>query len=803
MIKVPGTIASLLVLLPATVFLTAQEENEDVFELSPFVVNTDEQRGYVASSSVSASRAAALIKEIPYTINVVTNDFLEDINADDINEAIQYSSNIVPANIDEGSRFAIRGLQVKTTYRNGLRADEDAPVAGVERVEILKGPASILYGNVTPGGIVNYLTKRPLTFQSAQVEAKYGSWDTYGVQLDYSTPLGGSKKAYARVLGSWQDGGKHLPNTGFTEEYALAALTLYPVRKMRVEVSYDYLRSDAEVHPGMPLLWVPRPANSSELGTAELVYDYAYELKELDISGGEAFREVDRDILSSELEYRVNSWLTLVAFHAYSDRSGGVLKMNGSRYSPPGFAALYPAGSATAGEGFYRFFAPGFRDARGNAVAFQPEDVITGVRYIYTEFDSQLHDFRADALMEFTTGCIDHKLLLGFDGSVGDDNLRGAQLGGKASSGSGYDNIYLGGFPEAPLAAGGTALYAYRDAGGATLTIPAGADPWSAFKPIGARDQILERFTAQSYTNALEREYFGFYLREQATALDGRLIVSGGLRYSDIKLKTGGSSTEFDEQEIVPQVGILYKLAAETSVYASYSESFEPVNQFNEDGEPLQPELGSGYDLGIKSTFLDGRLNTNFSLFYIERKNIPRTTRRPTDPNDPTGDFENIRKSIGIEEAMGLEIELAYRPVENWDILFNVGYVDSETSVGEDAASRDLDVRPGTPIPEVPDLTLALWTRYNFEDGPLAGAYIGLGATHIGDRRKSVRGDQPIVVPAYERVDLLLGYETELENGMSLNVSVNIENLLDEDYFVYGAALGKFRSATLRLKLSF
>lgn len=792
-----------LAALAVPLFAQEGEVDDSIFELSPFVVSTDEQKGYVASSTVSASRAAAHIKEIPFTINVVTNDFLEDINADDINEAIQYASNIVPANIDEGSRFAIRGLQVKTTYRNGLRTDEDAPVAGIERVEILKGPASILYGNVTPGGIVNYITKRPLTYQSAQVEMKYGSWDTYGLQLDYSTPLGDSKKAYARVVGSWQDGEKHLPNTGFTESYALAALTLYPVRNLRVEVSYDYLSSDAAVHPGMPLLWEPRPADSSELGTAEQVYDYAYQLGELDISGGEAFREVDRDILSTEVEYRVNAWLTLVAFHAYSDRSGGALKMNGSRYSPSGFATLYPAGTASDGEGFYRFFAPGFRDARGNAIAFQPEDVLTGVRYIYTEFNSQLHDFRSDALMEFTTGGIEHKLLLGFDGSVGDDNLRGGQLGGLATSGSGYDNIYLGGFPSVPLAAGGSALYTYRAADGAALTIPAGAEPWSAFQPIGDRDGLFEQFTAQAYTNAVEREYYGVYLREQATALDGRLILSGGLRYSSIKLKTGGSGTEFNEQEIVPQLGILYKLSDATSVYASYSESFEPVNQFNEDGEPLQPELGSGYDLGVKSIFLDGRFNTNFSLFYIERKNIPRTTRRPTDPNDPTGDFENIRKSIGVEEAMGLEIELAYRPVENWDILFNVGYVDSETSVGEDAASRDLDVRPGTPIPEVPDLTLALWTRYNFEEGRLAGAYIGLGATHIGDRRKSIRGDQPIIVPAYERVDFLVGYERDLQNGMSLNASVNIENVLDEDYFVYGAAIGKSRNATVRIKLSF
>ena len=192
-----------------------------------------------------------------------------------------------------------------------------------------------------------------------------------------------------------------------------------------------------------------------------------------------------------------------------------------------------------------------------------------------------------------------------------------------------------------------------------------------------------------------------------------------------------------------------------------------------------------------------------FSLFYIERKNIPRTTRRPTDPNDPTGDLENIRKSIGVEEAQGFEVELAYRPVDNWDILFNLGYVDSETSVGEDEAQRDLDVRPGTPIPEVPDLTLALWTRYNFEDGPLEGAYVGLGATHIGDRRKSIRGDQPIMVPAYERFDLLFGYETELANGIGLNFSVNIENVFDEEYFVFSAARGMYRNATFRLKVTF
>jgi iron complex outermembrane receptor protein len=796
--------AFLLTAFIGPAILPAQEavDEGNVFELSAFVVNTDAQKGYVASSSVSASRAAAQIKEIPFTINVVTNDFLEDINADDINEAIQYSSNIVPADIDNGSRFAIRGLQVKTTYRNGLRTDEDAPVAGVERVEILKGPASILYGNVTPGGIVNYITKRPLTFSQAIVELKHDTWGTNGVQLDYSTPLGDSNKAYARVVGSWQDGEKHLPNTGFEEKYALAAVTLYPVERLRVEVSFDYLDSEAQVHPGMPLLWEPRPADSSELGTAELVYDYAYELGDFDMSGGEAFRGVDRQMVSTEIEYRVNDVLTLIGYHNFSVRSGDTLKINGSRYAPPGFADRFPAGTQTSGSGFYRFLAPGFRDARGRNIPYQPENAITGVRYIYTDFESKLHDFRADGLLEFSTGRIDHKLLIGMDGSIGDDDLQGAQLGGKATSGSGYDNIYLDGFPAVPVPGGGTTLYTYRDENGVEQTIPEGADPWSAFKPLGESGDFLNTFTAQAYTNFLEREYIGFYVREQATMMDGKFIASGGLRYSMIDLQSDSGST-FEEEEIVPQIGLLYKIQPETSVYVSYSESFEPVNQFNEDGEPLSPELGVGYDAGIKTTTLDGRLNASFSVFYIERRNIPRTTRRPSDPNDPSGDLENIRKSIGVEEAQGFEVELAYRPQDNWDILFNVGYVDSETAVGEDDAARDLDVRPGTPIPEVPDLTLALWTRYNIEEGPLEGAYIGLGATHIGDRRKSIRGDQPIVIPAYERFDLLLGYETELRNGMGLNFSVNIENIFDESYFVYSAARGMDRNASFRLKITF
>ena len=588
----------------------------------------------------------------------------------------------------------------------------------------------------------------------------------------------------------------------FREKYALAAVTLFPVKKLRVEFSLDYFNSKAKVHPGMPLLWEPRPADSSELGTAKEVHDYAYELKEFDMSGGEAFRNVDRKIVSTEIEYKASDWLTLIFFHNFSDRAGDILKMNGTRYAPPGFGEMYPAGTPTDGEGFYRFLAPGFRDARGRNIPYQPSNAITGVRYIYTDFDSKLHDFRGDALIEFSTGDIEHKLLVGFDGSVGDDNLRGAQLGGKATSGSGYDNIYLDGFPELTLSNGSKVLYTYKDENGNNVSIPAGADPWSAFKPLGDPGEFLDTFTAQAYTNSLDREYLGFYLREQATMADGKFIASGGLRYSMIKLDSAAGD-HFDEKEIVPQIGLLYKVLPETSIYASYSESFEPVNQFNEDGEPLQPELGVGYDAGIKSTLMDGRLNASFSLFYIERRNIPRTTRRPTDPTDPTGDLENIRKSIGVEEAQGFEVELAYRPRDNWDIIFNLGYVDSETAVGEDEASRDLNVLPGTPIPEVPELTLALWTRYNIEDGPLAGAYIGFGATHLGDRRKSIRGDQPIIVPAYERYDLLLGYETELQNGMGLNVSVNIENLLDEDYFVYGSVLGKYRNATLRVKLTF
>ena len=102
-----------------------------------------------------------------------------------------------------------------------------------------------------------------------------------------------------------------------------------------------------------------------------------------------------------------------------------------------------------------------------------------------------------------------------------------------------------------------------------------------------------------------------------------------------------------------------------------------------------------------------------------------------------------------MEEAEGFELELAYRPRDNWDILLNLGYVDSQTTNGLAEVTRQLDVRPGTPIPSVPDLTVSIWTRYNFQDGPLNGFYIGGGITHTGDRRMSPRGDRPIVVPSY------------------------------------------------------
>jgi len=162
------------------IVLSQLENGQDVADLdiaelvkvkvSPFDVSTFLDKGYRASNSVSGSRFDAPIRDLPFAIQAFTESFIEDQKPVNIFDIARYSPGVTYRSNDgtEGNaNLAIRGFAVSATpgnvqiLRDGWHGPSIFDFTNISRVEVVKGPASFLYGQVAPGGIVNVITKTP------------------------------------------------------------------------------------------------------------------------------------------------------------------------------------------------------------------------------------------------------------------------------------------------------------------------------------------------------------------------------------------------------------------------------------------------------------------------------------------------------------------------------------------------------------------------------------------------------------------------------------------------------------------
>ncbi|HVU31903.1 MAG TPA: TonB-dependent receptor [Opitutaceae bacterium] len=173
---------------------TAVAPSDSPLTLSPFVVRQRSDDGYGVHQTVSATRVATDLMDLPFDMSTLTGAFLQDINAADISQGLEYL-NVNTQNNSFASTvsttFLVRGF-VADTLLNGFPAANNTipvPASVVDRIEVLKGPASLLYGAVDPGGVVNIVSKRPLPHPFVDLSTTIGDYHVVNGNLDLGGPV--------------------------------------------------------------------------------------------------------------------------------------------------------------------------------------------------------------------------------------------------------------------------------------------------------------------------------------------------------------------------------------------------------------------------------------------------------------------------------------------------------------------------------------------------------------------------------------------------------------------------------------
>jgi catecholate siderophore receptor len=679
-----------------TVPVTPPVENDfdQVVELSKFVVSTTSDRGYASTNSLTATRADVALRDVPNAIIVLNEEFLKDRQMFNLRDVLLYAPGVSNVNAaDDGDRVRLRGLTMTVPQLDGFRTPgtRSQETADVERVELLKGSAGLLYGNTFNfGGLINRVTVTPSFRPHSTLQFRYGSNDYKEALFDFGGAVGDSKtlahRTYFKVLESdgLQDG---------TE-----------------------LRRDSVINH---LLWKVNDKltiSTRVLALNQFVRDYR--ARDFFVNGV---------LVEQPREYDFYDGLRT------NDTVFGYVRVFADYKINDQWSARASVVQATS------------RSKTGDIVN---ENVVgTELTRTLRTFDGvNTNTFgRLDFLGKFETGPAEHSLLIGIEDAY--DNNPSFQ----------YDNA----LPRIDL-----------------------VNPVFGNVARGPRTNVQRLHSITQIAAG--------YVQEQAFFFKKRLSLVGGLRYDKFQFinrptDTVANRLEVKGNETTKRAGMVVRPIDNTSLYASYSEGFNPRTFLNRDFSYIPPATGETKEVGIKTEFLQGRLRFDADYFVQTLGAI-----LGDDPNNPSG----AQLVTGEQEYKGYEAGLTMGLTDNWQLIAGYGNTTATIKSDPNPANNGLN------IINFPEHTANLWTKYKWggksASDPLwyVGAGLNYSSVYYTDNFKTRE------IPSYTRYDVAVGAVVG-----RFTIDVRIDNVANKRFWDAGANgwlnVNAPRQATLSVKYKF
>jgi len=203
----------------------------------------------------SATKTATAIKDTPQTISYVTKEVMDDQQAYRVNDVVKNISGINQFSFYDD--FTIRGFRSQQETINGLRVigffGPQALTANLERVEVIKGPSSILFGNGSPGGTMNRVTKKPLDEDRKAITFTTGSFNTQRTTLDFTGKLNENKSLLYRLNMAYENSDS-FRDLQQTKSFMVApSITFLPTDKTRINFDLVITNFDNKLDRGQPI----------------------------------------------------------------------------------------------------------------------------------------------------------------------------------------------------------------------------------------------------------------------------------------------------------------------------------------------------------------------------------------------------------------------------------------------------------------------------------------------------------------------------------------------------------------------
>lgn len=703
------------------------------------------QLGYTVESTRSSTGLALTPRQTPQSVTSITRQQMDDRDIHTIAQALDTTPGVTANQSEVGGRtdFRARGYSISNWKVDGLQFQGGSDFSGggnalnmdlYERIDIVRGANGLLGGTGDPSATVNLLRKAPTTTFGGSAYATYGSWDKRRLGADLNLPLSADGRLRSRLVMTQQDANSFRDNQSERARAALAnfEFDLDDATTLGAGYQYEYNKVVGGGWGANIPIWY-RDGSTTDLP------------RSTNLAPSWSFGEYTTRTAFGSLQHRFdNDWsLDLKAAQSTSEvlNHRGLAKVN------------------SAGRGRYG----GYWDQDGSGA------VLNG---LHSASDTTQQSAQADLSGPFQLFGRTHQAMVGYN-----------------------DSRTVAWSPE----------YSCTMVSDASVSAPALGCQFRANNGLPLTDwhngvdsdfdMLASRTGRHSKTTTRLQ---GMYAATRLSITDPLSVIIG-LRSTDYSATTrsvgGVRSNQQNHGIVTPYLGAVYDLDDTYSLYASYTDIFNPQTAETESGTKVEPIRGQSYETGIKGAWLEGRLNASAAYFRTKQENKAVLDDGLT---TPTGG--DAYKAGTGQETDGIDLEIAGALTPNWNVYGGYTYLHFRR-VDSDGRSD-------------PSHLFKASTTYRLS-GALDRLTVGAGVrAQTNIRAISSPAGQPVNGVSAGATDVnWSGYA--IWNAMAkyqvtddTAVSLNVDNLFDKHYytqygFYAGAIYGDPRSVSVGVSTAF
>lgn len=597
-------------------------EDEPV-ALKEFVVSDSADSGYSTPNAIGVTRTAEALIDTPQTINVINQQFLQDFAPIELGDVLQFVAGVtIESNV--GDSTMIRGYTVRDQFTDGMVDNQNQSQMGAEpfqyeRIEVLKGPAGLVYGSTAIGGLTNRVRKTPQFRSRGELAFTIGNHDQTKTEFDYTGPIG--KHVAVRLVATYLD--QDLVN-GVKTRFAFSnrwnvnpSVTWRINSRNQIRFFSEFLTERAYKHWGEVAMFasVTNPAQRT-VGTflrlGERTPEFGVPLEQ----GG------------------LTTWGLLPRDFTFGERQG--VSKNHKQAGGVFYEGRVSDDWLLRVGGTISFWDHFVEDVIPVGMAGNNREMTRLWRTI--ENIDRYSVFAVDSTYSFRLLGGQHKLF-----TVAQTQYRNQ-----------FQAIHVQN-PARPI-----------------QNLDIFNPVYSGYDPFDKVRNNRQRGHAPNFA-------FGF--KDHAKFFGDKLQIAGGPRFDKFRSRTDNEITGVrgrlnEGQTWTFNYGAVYKPTKGYSLFYGHSETYTPNTAVNPDGMTFEPQLGFVDEVGIKLAFLGGRIAGTISAYTLTLQHIILN-----DP-DPVRAASGWRVDSGEQETKGYEADVFFTVTRNWQFNLGGSKIDVTTPNG-------------------------------------------------------------------------------------------------------------------------